>query len=153
MYFPSVYSLFMTKFHLKNLKWTRRQLIELKLAALKKIDRSSFFVREVYNYRKSAKNSTYILRILCLRNGSWIQKQQSYELRSKMLTYERCFVFVNTATEASVCFTSQTLMRVYRKYPGYLEKKSSYDMACVKALLHWAFFVCCSWLWIENSNL
>ena len=38
------------------------------------------------------------LRILCLRNSSWIPKQESYELRSEMLTYACCFVFVNTAT-------------------------------------------------------
>ena len=65
------------------------------------MNKSSFVVREVYSYRKLAKISTYMLRILCLRNVSWIQKQQSYELRSKMLTYDRCFVFVNTATGTS----------------------------------------------------
>ena len=37
--------------------------------------------------------------ILCLRNASWIRKQQSYELSGKMLAYERCFVFVNRAAE------------------------------------------------------
>ena len=33
LHFPLVYSLFTTKFHLKNLKWNRKQLIELKLLA------------------------------------------------------------------------------------------------------------------------
>ena len=64
--------------------------------------RTFFCVREygqLYRSCRSKKIFTNVLQILCLRNASWIPKQQSYELRSEILTYERSFVFVNTATE------------------------------------------------------
>ena len=63
--------------------------------------RTFFCVREygqLYRSCRSKKIFTNVLRILCLRNASWIPKQHSYELRIEILTYERSFVFVNTAT-------------------------------------------------------
>ena len=65
-----------------------------------------------YICRRSKKIFTNILRILCLRNASWIPKQQSYELRSEILTYERFFVFVNTAS----CIGPVDLRRFLRMY-------------------------------------
>ena len=91
--------------------------------------RTFFCVREygqLYRACRSKKVFTNVMRILCLRNASWIPKQHSYELHIEILTYERFFVFVNTATETWNKPLNPgfyiVLLRIYRAvlYPHWL---------------------------------
>ena len=61
LHFPLVYSLFTTKFHLKNLKWNRKQLIELNLLAWKKL----IDLFSLYERYKAIINQQRFLCIFC----------------------------------------------------------------------------------------